>query len=102
MIVAISRIRITSGNADAVAAQYQQRSQLVEQAPGFLGLEILRGQDQPDEFMVCMRWVDRAAFEAYRSSPQFRQAHQNIRTIPGHTHIDRATYAVGVFDVIAH
>ena len=102
MIVAISRIRITSGNADAVAAQYQQRSRLVEQAPGFLGIEILRGQDQPDEFMVCMRWVDRAAFESYKSGAQFRQAHQNIRTIAGRTRIDPATYEVGVFDVLEH
>jgi heme-degrading monooxygenase HmoA len=102
MIVAISRIRITSGNADAVAAQYQQRSRLVEQAPGFLGIEILRGQDQRDEFLVCMRWVDRAAFEAYHGSALFRQAHRAIAKIPGPTRIDRSTYDVGVFDVIEH
>ena len=100
MIVAISRICITSGNADAVAAQYQRRSRLVEQAPGFLSLEILRGQDRPDEFLVCMRWVDRAAFEDYRGSALFRQAHGTIARIPGHTRIDPATYDVGVFDVI--
>jgi heme-degrading monooxygenase HmoA len=100
MIVAISRIRIISGNADAVAAQYGRRSRLVEQAPGFLGIEILRGQDQRDEFLVCMRWVDRAAFEAYHGSALFRQAHRAIANIPGRTRIDPATYDVGVFDVI--
>jgi heme-degrading monooxygenase HmoA len=100
MIVAISRIRITSGNADAVAAQYCQRSGLVEQAPGFLGLEILRGQDQPDEFLVYMRWADRAAFDDYRGSARFRQAHHSIAKIPGRTRIDPATYEVEVYDVI--
>jgi heme-degrading monooxygenase HmoA len=100
MVVAISRFRITSGNANAVAAHYQRRSRLVEQAPGFLGLEILRGQDRPDDFLVYMRWVDRAAFEAYQGSAQFRQAHRAIASIPGRTRIDPATYDVGVFDVI--
>jgi heme-degrading monooxygenase HmoA len=102
MIVAISRFRIISANADAVAAQYQQRSRLVEQAAGFLGLEILRGQDHPDEFLVCMRWANRTAFDAYRGSPLFRQAHRTIGQIPGRTRIDRATHDVEVFDVIEY
>jgi heme-degrading monooxygenase HmoA len=102
MIVVISGIWITPGNASAVAAQHQQRSRLVEQGPGFVGLEILRGQDQPDECMVCMRWVDRAAFEAYQGSVLFGQAHQNMRTISGRTSIDPATYELEVFDVLEH
>ncbi len=100
MIVAISRIRITSGNADAVAEQYRQRSRLVEQVPGFPGVEILRGHDQPDEFLVFMRWADCACFEAYRRSSSFKEAHHSIRSIPGQVRIDPASYEVGVFDVL--
>ncbi len=100
MIVAISRIRIISGNAPAVAAQYEQRSRLVEQAPSFLGVEILSGQDDADEFLVIMRWADRPAFEAYRHGPLFQAAHHKVAAISGHTRIDARTYEVGVYDVL--
>lgn len=91
---------MVSGNADAIAEQYQQRIRAVDEQPGFLGLEILRGQEQPEEFLVLMRWRDRDAFEAYRRSEAFKRAHGRIFAVSGPTRIDRATYEVGVYEII--
>ena len=90
-----------SGNADAIAGQYRQRLRAVDEQPGFLGLEILRGQDRAEEFLVLMRWSDREAFEAYRRSEAFKRAHGRIAALSGPTRVDRETYEVGVYEIIA-
>lgn len=100
MIVAISRIRVVSGNEEAIAAQYRQRLGAVEEAPGFLGLEILQEQDRPEAFLVLMRWRERADFEAYRRSEAFRRAHERIAALSGRTRIDRESYQVSVYEII--
>lgn len=101
MIVAVSRITVTSGNADAVAAAYADRSGLVDEAHGFLGLEVLRHQDRPDEFWVVMRWSDRDAFDAYRGGARFKDVHASVGRRAGRTTVDADSYAVDVLDVVA-
>ena len=101
MIVVMSRIRVTSSNADAVADQYRQRSHLVEEVAGCLGVEILRHEGQSDEFVVYSRWEDKAAYDEYRKHPAFRQAHGNIRNIAGGVRIDTSTRAVEVYQVLS-
>lgn len=101
MIVVISRIRVTSGNADALAEQYGRRSHLVEKVPGCLGVEVLRGVDHPAEFMVYTRWTDRAAYEHYRKDQAFREAHRQIQNIPGGLRIAREERTVEWYEVLS-
>ncbi|HEX8684358.1 MAG TPA: antibiotic biosynthesis monooxygenase family protein [Ardenticatenaceae bacterium] len=101
MIVVISRIRVTSGNADALAEQYRSRSHLAETVPGCLGVEVLRGLDQPDEFMVYTRWTDRAAYEHYRKDGAFREAHSRIQNISGGLKIAREERSVDWYEVLS-
>ena len=55
MIVVASRIRVTNGNADALAEQYRRRGRLADGMPGCLGVEVLRHLEQPDTFVVYTR-----------------------------------------------
>lgn len=101
MIVVVSRIRVTSGNADALAEQYRRRLRRVETLPGCLGVEVLRHLERPDEFAVYTRWESRAAYEQYRQHPAFREAHARVREIPGGLRIDRDERAVDFYEVLS-
>lgn len=100
MIVAISRLTVTNGNADGLAQQYLQRSHLVDQMEGFISMEVLRHADNPCEFLVYTRWETRAHFDAYYRQQAFRQAHRNIGQIEGGVRVDRETKLLDVYEVI--
>ncbi|HLK98952.1 MAG TPA: antibiotic biosynthesis monooxygenase family protein [Myxococcaceae bacterium] len=74
MIVAISRFRPPSDQAEHLVARFQERSRLVDQHKGFLGLEILRSFERQPEFLLVTRWKDRDALRAYLQSPDFQVA----------------------------
>lgn len=61
-VVVISRIRIVSGNAAAVASQYRQRVGAVDDVPGFLGLEVLQPHDRATEFWIYYEVADHFRF----------------------------------------
>lgn len=101
MIVVVSRIRVTSGDIEALAGRYRQRGRIAETMPGCLGVEVLRHIERPEEFAVYTRWESREAYERYRHSPAFREAHATIRTIPGGLKIDAAERAVEWYEVLS-
>jgi heme-degrading monooxygenase HmoA len=69
---------VVEGDAEALASQYRARLHRVEDAAGCLGIEILRGLDRRDEFVVLSRWSGREAYDAYRRGPLFREAHRRV------------------------
>jgi len=101
VIVVTSRIRVRRGSADALATQYAERVGRADASPGCLGVEILRRVDAPDEFMVYTRWESTAAYDAYRASPAFREAHERIRLIPGGIAVERMDDGVALFEVLS-
>jgi heme-degrading monooxygenase HmoA len=74
MIVAISRFRPPSGQAEGLVARFQERSRLVDGHAGFLGLEVLRSFERQPEFLLVTRWQDRDALRAYLQSSDFQVA----------------------------
>ena len=101
MIVVTSRIRVTGGDADALAAQYRQRLRLAEEMPGCRGIEVLRHAERTDEFMVYSRWDDAEAYERYRAHPAFREAHERVREIPGGIRVARVDQGVDRYEVLS-
>lgn len=101
MIVVTSRIRVTGGDAGALAEQYRRRLRLVETMPGCRGVEILRHVDRPEEFMVYSRWDDAAAYERYRADAAFRESHERIREIPGGIRVVRVDEGVDRYEVLS-
>jgi heme oxygenase (mycobilin-producing) len=74
MIVAISRFRPPPDQAERLAARFQERSRLVDQHAGFLGLEVLRSFERQPEFLLVTRWRDKDALRAYLQSQDFQVA----------------------------
>ena len=101
MIVVTSRIRVSGGDADALATQYRRRLRLAEGMPGCQGIEILRHVERPDEFMVYSRWESEADYERYRQDPAFRAAHERVREIPGGIRVARVDEGVDRYEVLS-
>ena len=78
MYVSLSRLRVAEGRADELIAAFRRRAHLVDDADGFVDLEVWRSDRDPDEVVMVSRWRDRAAFTAYMRSDEHRVSHDRI------------------------
>jgi heme-degrading monooxygenase HmoA len=78
MYVSLSRLRVAEGRADELIAAFRRRAHLVDDADGFVDLEVWRSDRDPDEVVMVSRWRDRAAFTAYMKSDAHRVSHDRI------------------------
>ena len=78
MILAISRFRVANGLEQEVREAFRNRPRLVEDAPGFRGMEVLTDQNDPSIFFLHTRWTDAASFRAWHASDAHRRSHAGI------------------------
>ena len=78
MVVVLSRFRVSNGMEAEVAAAFRERPRTVEQAPGFLWLEVFVDGSDPTLFYLLTRWTDLPSFEAWHHSPAHRDSHAFI------------------------
>lgn len=78
MILALSRFRITNQREADVVRAFHDRPRLVEQAPGFLGMEVYSQAEDPASFFLITRWTDVASFETWHKSEAHQKSHQQI------------------------
>jgi heme-degrading monooxygenase HmoA len=82
--VVINAITVPAAHADELAARFAGRAGMVDSAEGFERFELLRPADGRDQWLVVTTWRDQAAFEAWRASASFGQAHAGDRPAGGH------------------
>lgn len=91
MILAISRFRVVNGMEKEVAEAFIKRPRLVEDAPGFLGMEVFQPPEDAAAFHLMTRWVDEASFRAWHSSPKHHESHRwiprGLKVDPSYTKI---------------
>lgn len=85
MVLALSRFLVVNGMEEAVAAAFRGRPHLVEDAPGFLGMEVFRDRRDPRAFFLATRWSDERCFREWHGSEAHRSSHQGI---PGGLRLD--------------
>ena len=78
MYVSLSRLRVPASRADELVAAFRGRARLVEEADGFLDLQVWQSDADPGELVMVSRWRDRAAFKAYMRSESHRVSHRRI------------------------
>ncbi len=76
--VSLSRLRVESGQVDELVAAFRGRAHLVDEADGFLDLEVWRSDRDPGEVIMVSRWRDRACFSEYMRSEAHRISHSRI------------------------
>ena len=75
MIVAISRFAVKNGKEAEVRSAFENRPRRVEDADGFLGLEVFQ---EGATFVLLTRWCDEGAFRAWHDSAEHHASHALI------------------------
>ena len=74
----MSRLRVPEGRSEELVSAFRARVRLVDEADGFVDLQVWRSDRDRGELIMVSRWRDRAAFTAYMRSPQHRISHDRI------------------------
>ncbi len=98
MIVVLSQFRVDDAMAGAVRAAFVERPHLVDEAPGFIRLEVLSPRDQPGEIWLFTYWSDEASFRAWHRSHAYKESH---RGIPKGMKVIPKTAAIRVLEHVA-
>lgn len=77
MFLAMNRFRIAPGHEAAFEDIWRARESRLAGVEGFSGFKLLKGPASADQTLYVSHstWRDRAAFEAWTRSPDFRRAH---------------------------
>lgn len=78
MYVSLSRLRIPPERSAELVAAFRRRARLVEEADGFVDLQVWRSDRDPGEIVMVSRWRDRTAFKTYMKSDSHRISHERI------------------------
>jgi heme-degrading monooxygenase HmoA len=78
MYVSMSRLRVPDERSPELVDAFRRRAHLVDDADGFIDLEVWRSDRDPGEIVMVSRWRDRAAFTAYMRSDRHRISHARI------------------------
>lgn len=76
--VVISRFRVANGISAEVRDAFITRPHLVDDASGFVGMEVLSPTGDPDEFWLLTRWDDEPSYRTWHSGHAYRQSHKGI------------------------
>jgi heme oxygenase (mycobilin-producing) len=75
MILVMNRFSVTPGREQDFEQAFRDRAKLIDQMPGFLGLDMLRPASPGGVFISMTRWARMEDFEGWTKSEAFRKAH---------------------------
>lgn len=78
MYVSLSRLRVSADRADELVEAFRRRAHLVDDADGFLDLQVWQSDKDPEEVVMVSRWRDREAFRSYMRSEEHAISHERI------------------------
>ena len=76
--VSLSRLSVDPARAPELVAAFRGRAHLVDDADGFVDLEVWQSDRDDGEILMVSRWRDRASFTAYMRSDAHRISHERI------------------------
>lgn len=96
VFVATSRFTVANDMTEPVKAAFRERPRLVDEAPGFLRMDVISPEDAPDEIWLITYWADRRSFETWHASPAHRLSHAfmppGLKLVPGRTEVRHFEY----------
>jgi heme-degrading monooxygenase HmoA len=96
MIAAMFRVTVPEPARERFEQSWTGRAGMVDQMPGFRGLEVLRDQGEPGTYIVMTHWESRQDFDQWASSPAFAAGHMR----PGATDTGAAGGGVSFYEVL--
>ncbi|QDL91892.1 antibiotic biosynthesis monooxygenase [Paroceanicella profunda] len=94
MFLAMNRFRVLPEATETFEEVWRSRESHLHEVPGFVSFHLLKGPAAEDHTLYASHtiWADRAAFEAWTKSEQFRRAHagagQNKPMTLGHPQVE--------------
>lgn len=74
-----------------VKAAYRNRPHLVDDAPGFLRMEVISPLERPEEIWLITFWTNETSFRTWHHSHLYHDSHRGIpkglKLMPGETKI---------------
>lgn len=87
MFVALSRFTVANDAAEQVKEAFVNRPRLVENAPGFVRLDVVSPVDDPQEVWLLTYWENEQSFKLWHHSHLYRDSHRgipkNLKLVPG-------------------
>ena len=74
----MSHLRVEEERAAELVEAFRGRLGLVEDADGFVDLEVWQSDRDPAELIMVSRWRDRDAFKRYMKSADHRRSHERV------------------------
>ena len=78
MFIALSKFAVGNGMIMEVIQAFRDRPHLVDDANGFLRMEVLSPFDHPDEIWLFTYWRDEPSYKAWHSSHMYHESHKGI------------------------
>jgi len=79
--IAMNRFKVALGKEEAFETIWRERESRLQELEGFIEFRMLKGPENADEgyclYASHTLWGNRAQFEAWTKSEQFRDAHKN-------------------------
>ena len=89
--VALSKFVIANDMTDAVKASFRNRAHLVDNAAGFLQMEVMSPIERLEEIWLITFWTDAASFQTWHHSHLYRDSHvgipKGLKLVPGETQV---------------
>lgn len=80
--VVVSHVEVDPDGADELEQAFVDRLGEVEEARGFVRLEVWRNDREPGRYVMATWWHREEDFRAYMRSQAHRRSHQRIPTDP--------------------
>jgi heme-degrading monooxygenase HmoA len=75
---ALSRFVIANDMREEVWQAFRDRPHLVDDAPGFLRMDVLSPVDNAQEIWLLTHWTDEESFKVWHHSHKYHQSHKGI------------------------
>jgi heme-degrading monooxygenase HmoA len=77
MYIVTNRVPVAPEWREAFEERFRHRAGQVERQQGFVRMEVMRPDSEDTPYLVQTAWRDKAAFEAWIGSDDFKAAHAN-------------------------
>jgi heme-degrading monooxygenase HmoA len=77
VFIVANRVPVADGWEDTFEERFRQRAGQIDEQPGFVRMQVLKPQSDDTPYVVLTTWEDKAAFEAWVGSDDFKLAHSN-------------------------
>lgn len=87
MYIAMNRFQVKTGSEQAFETLWATRETYLSELDGFIEFHLLRGPVADDHQLYATHtiWADKASFEAWTKSEQFRKSHARAENSTGNS-----------------